>query len=121
MTAYVVTVKLPRNEAHDPRNKVTAPCPVSGRECTDQTGEHHSVLVEAQSATEARDRFTAEGIHVTRVEMVEDPRSTAVTEEMLGAAVDALPDHLAMSPVLLSAGQLRRVIAAALRARGGQS
>jgi hypothetical protein len=72
MAAYIVTVKLSRNEAHDPRNKVTAPCPMSGRECTDQTGEHHSVLVEAQSAVGAREYFIAAGVHVTRVEAVED-------------------------------------------------
>jgi hypothetical protein len=118
MAAYIVTVKLSRNKAHDPRNKVTAPCPVSGRECTDQTGEHHSVLVEAQSATGAREYFIAGGVHVTRVEAVGDHYSAAVTDAMVNAAWDALPDDVKHGE--LDIGQLRVAIAVALRARRSQ-
>jgi hypothetical protein len=119
MTVYVVTVKLPRNEAHDPRNKVTAPCPLSGRECTDQTGEHHSVLVEAQSAIGARDYFIAAGVHVTRVEAVGDRYSTTVTNAMVNAAWDALPGDVKHGE--LDIEQLRAAITVALRARRSQT
>lgn len=40
-----------------------------------------------------------------------------VTEAMLGAALNALPDYLARRPNLLSAGQLRTVVEAALGAQ----
>ena len=61
---YLVTIKLPKNPKHDPRNKKTAGCPVS-EECTDSTGEHHTVI--ARSEAEVEDvRKTFE--HITRVE-----------------------------------------------------
>lgn len=62
---YLVTIKLPRNPDHDPRNKKTGPCPAS-TECTDSTGEHHTVLLETDRLELALARFS----HVTRVERV---------------------------------------------------
>jgi hypothetical protein len=71
---YLVTVKLPKNPEHDPRNKKQGDCPVNGKFCSDITGQHHTVFVpspdddltpEYVTAT-----FTAKGFHVTRVEEV---------------------------------------------------
>lgn len=61
----LVTIKLPKNPKHDPHNKVTGPCPVSGS-CTDVTGEHHTVLIYTDSGLE---KLTALH-HITRVEEV---------------------------------------------------
>lgn len=67
---YMVTVKIPKNPDHDPRNKITGPCPVTGTLCTDVTGEHHTFLMESRDGidsvtTYARQRYG----HVTRVEV----------------------------------------------------
>jgi hypothetical protein len=62
---YLVTVKLPRNPDHDPRDKKTGACPVSP-ECTDATGEHHTFLLETDRLFLALARYA----HVTRVERV---------------------------------------------------
>jgi len=73
----VVTAKLPRNPEHDPRNKVTGPCPVNGFRCTDATGEHHTMMVAvpmeddtsaAITQAEAFVRSEHPGIHITRSE-----------------------------------------------------
>jgi len=62
----LVTIKLPKNPNHDPHNKVTGPCPVSS-ECTDSTGEHHTVLVTSDEEIAAlREEFG----HITRIETV---------------------------------------------------
>ncbi len=63
---YIVTIKLPRRTEHDPRNKVTGPCPVNPHStCTDVTGEHHSVLLETEEQVqELRGTY----LHITRVE-----------------------------------------------------
>lgn len=69
----IVTVKLPRRADHDPRNKVTGPCPVAGANthCTDVTGEHHSVLVEDMPDVDTvRACFAGLGQHVTRIEII---------------------------------------------------
>lgn len=63
----MVTVKLPRNPAHNPRDKVSGLCPVGGAYCTDTTGEHHTVLREGTLA-EVESMFT--GKHITRIEAV---------------------------------------------------
>lgn len=71
MPQFLVTVRLPKNPAHNPRDKKTGPCPVNGKPCTDVTGEHHSFLVDL-------DDMDAEGVHeiylgihrVTRVETI---------------------------------------------------
>ena len=69
-TFYLITVKLPKNPSHDPRNKVTGPCPVNFEEwCTDVTGEHHTVVIRSDLDLDAvtawaRKKFS----HVTRIE-----------------------------------------------------
>lgn len=72
MQQFIVTVKLPKNPNHDPRNKQTGPCPVSGQPCDDVTGEHHSFLMGTSSTiTVAEIRaIYAKTWHVTRVERV---------------------------------------------------
>ena len=62
---YLVTIKLPRNPDHNPRDKKTGPCPTS-TECTDSTGEHHTFLLETDRLFMALARYE----HVTRVERV---------------------------------------------------
>lgn len=63
---YVVTVKLPRDPNHDPRNKKTGKCPVS-EHCTDVTGQHHSFVVVGDADLEwAKETYE----HITRVERV---------------------------------------------------
>lgn len=71
MRKFIVTVKLPKAPFHDPRNKVAGACPVSGLHCTDTTGEHHSVLVEAESSQAVFETYRAREIHVTRVEEIQ--------------------------------------------------
>ena len=64
---YVVTVKHPSNPLHDPLTKVTGPCPASAN-CTDATGEHHSLVVRANSVTAVLQYFASRNTHVTRIE-----------------------------------------------------
>lgn len=66
---YIVTVKLPRNPNHDPRNKQTARCKFSPI-CTDSTGEHHNFLVMAPSVKKVREivKKVYGDIHITRIE-----------------------------------------------------
>ena len=66
---FLVTVKLPKNPAHNPRDKRTGPCPVNVTEvCTDTTGEHHTIVVHGSDvedvSTFVRERFA----HITRLE-----------------------------------------------------
>lgn len=64
MNGYLVTVKLPKNPDHNPRDKKTGICAVSAR-CTDVTGEHHTVYAKDYEAVEALlEKFG----HITRVE-----------------------------------------------------
>jgi hypothetical protein len=73
---WLVTVKLPKNPAHDPRAKRTGPCPFSN-ECTDVTGEHHSFLTGAEGLEALR----ADGTHITRTERLQrSPDFLRVTE-----------------------------------------
>lgn len=67
MPQFLVTVKLPRKPEHDPFNKQTGECPVSGRFCSDITGQHHTVLIEAIGSREAAEQV---GHHITRIEEV---------------------------------------------------
>ena len=64
--ARLVTIKLPRNKNHDPHNKITAECPVS-TDCTDSTGEHHTVIVYSDAEVEG---LRATFGHITRIEEV---------------------------------------------------
>lgn len=73
MGTWLVTVKLPRNPAHDPRNKVTGPCPLgTSGECTDVTGEHHTFLAFGEDASEVHDAASLAYGHVTRIERTVD-------------------------------------------------
>jgi hypothetical protein len=67
MASYIVTVKLPKNPEHDPRNKKTGECDFSA-ECTDVTGEHHSFIAYGVSATQVIGHLG--GYHITRIEKV---------------------------------------------------
>ena len=72
----IVTVKLPRNPKHNPRNKKTGICPLCDlglhvvRMCTDKTGSHHSYIEEGMNVkdieTKAKNLFG----HVTRIEVI---------------------------------------------------
>ena len=64
--ARLVTIKLPRNKNHNPHNKITAECPVS-TDCTDSTGEHHTVIVYSDAEVEG---LRATFGHITRIEEV---------------------------------------------------
>jgi hypothetical protein len=63
---WLVTVKLDKNPEHNPRKKQAGPCPLTGKDCTDTTGEHHTKLVIAE--TEERVRYMYKHYHVTRIE-----------------------------------------------------
>lgn len=64
---YLVTVKVKKNPNHDPHNKVTGLCPVTGLECSDVTGEHHTLTSYLGSIEECRE-FWGKEYHVTRIE-----------------------------------------------------
>lgn len=70
MSTFIVTVKLPKNPEHNPRDKKTGPCPVSGKPCTDVTGEHHTFLCDFMSGASVEQvrEWYEETYHVTRVE-----------------------------------------------------
>lgn len=71
MATFLVTVKLPRNPAHDPNNKIAgAMCPAGGDTCTDMTGQHHTVAIMAESASQIQ-RKLGHSIHITRIEAAE--------------------------------------------------
>lgn len=67
---FLVTVKLPHDPRHNPRNKVAGACPISHAYCSDTTGEHHTVIVRANSPEQVLHTFTDDDIHVTRIEQV---------------------------------------------------
>lgn len=71
MRKFIVTVKLPKDLTHDPRNKVEGVCPVTRQHCTDTTGQHHSFLTEATDRGEIIEQYSTQGYHITRVEEVE--------------------------------------------------
>jgi hypothetical protein len=68
---FLITVKLPKNPEHNPREKKTGPCPVNGKPCTDVTGEHHSFAVSGEfTVEELITKFTEKYGHVTRIEVM---------------------------------------------------
>ena len=70
---YIVTVKLPKNPAHNPREKKTGVCPVNTGICTDVTGEHHSYLDTSSISMDDAERRAKEVLewgHITRIEEV---------------------------------------------------
>ena len=71
MKTFLVTVKLPKRDDHDPHNKKTGMCPAAPRKlCSDMTGEHHTILLESESLDDAKRHWSLQGHHVTRVEEV---------------------------------------------------
>jgi hypothetical protein len=66
VTKYIVTIKLPRNPEHNPRDKKIGACPMAST-CTDATGEHHSGLVTLEELAAMRDS----DVHITRVETID--------------------------------------------------
>jgi len=72
MADFIVTVKLPNDPNHDPKNKITGPCPITKAHCTDVTGAHHSAVIKnVLSAELVLADFQALGLHVTRIEQIE--------------------------------------------------
>lgn len=81
VTVQLVTIKLPKNPDHNPREKLTSTCAVSP-ECTDSTGEHHTVAVYTDDEVDAlRTRFG----HITRIERV----SLAATQPVVNSFTPA--------------------------------
>lgn len=75
----IVTVKLPRNPIHNPRDKKRSICPLSywGRDplkepiiCTDVTGTHHSYIEEGETIEDIEKRAKERFGHVTRTEVI---------------------------------------------------
>jgi hypothetical protein len=69
MTQYLVTVKLDRNPAHDPKHKKIGKCPVNEGKCTDVTGQHHTFLFESDRGVDYV-YLNWKDYHITRVEVV---------------------------------------------------
>jgi len=65
---FVVTVKLAKNPAHNPRDKQQGECPCATL-CTDTTGEHHSFLMYGPSVEQVTTSAKVVYGHVTRVEI----------------------------------------------------
>jgi hypothetical protein len=65
----IVTIKLPKNPLHNPNQKKTGKCPVSGNVCTDVTGEHHSILVEGNNIEDITKEVKKRFSHITRIEI----------------------------------------------------
>jgi hypothetical protein len=76
---FIVTIKEPKNPAHNPHAKVTSSCTLS-EACTDSTGEHHSLLVNAPDLDTALKYSRKRWSHVTRVEMVDEFHNTGKAE-----------------------------------------
>ncbi len=72
MPQFLVTVKIPKADGHNPHNKQTGTCPVNpGKVCTDITGEHHTILWTDDSIAQAYYHWKDDhGMCVTRVEEV---------------------------------------------------
>jgi len=66
----IVTVKLPKNPDHDPKNKRIGICPVSSKLCTDVTGEHHSYIEEGNDLVDIEKKAARKYGHVTRLEAI---------------------------------------------------
>lgn len=69
MRQYILTIKLPRDANHDPRSKAIGNC-ITSPNCTDKTGAHHSLLVNAMSVGAVELWAKGEGYHITRIERV---------------------------------------------------
>lgn len=71
MGLFIVTVKRDSDPNHNPHMKLFGDCPESGRSCTDTTGAHHSVLVQAPTLQKVRAALKGK-VHITRIEEVTD-------------------------------------------------
>ena len=72
MRQYIVTIKVRKDPAHNPYDKKTQNKEIGSTEhnCTDATGEHHSMLVNANGYKEAESKVNKRlgPIHITRIE-----------------------------------------------------
>jgi len=73
----IVTVKLPRNPRHDPRNKEFGVCPLSKflkiyMCCSDITGEHHSYIETGTCMNDIECKAKGKFVHVTRIEVADE-------------------------------------------------
>ena len=73
----IVTVRLPRNPKHDPRNKQGGDCPLTKTlgyytSCSDKTGEHHSYIEEGVNMDDIWQKAETKFKHVTRTESAEE-------------------------------------------------
>lgn len=74
----IVTVKLPRDPKHNPQNKKTGVCPISGNVgkliwCTDTTGSHHSYVESGFSVEEIKRNIKKKAFrHITRIEYFDE-------------------------------------------------
>lgn len=72
---WLITVKVPKNPDHNPRDKKTGECPVNGTRCTDVTGEHHTFAMELPRYVDEAGvhewAISEFGMPVTRVEETE--------------------------------------------------
>jgi len=66
----IVTVKLERNPNHNPQRKEIGLCPVTGKICTDKTGQHHSYIDEGTSLFDIETRAITRYKNVTRIEVI---------------------------------------------------
>lgn len=66
---YIVTLKKYQKE-HDPKNKRVGEC-ITSLTCTDNTGHHHSTLIQASDIQEVK-RIVKSlyDLHITRIEEV---------------------------------------------------
>lgn len=82
----IVTIKLPRNPKHNPRNKKSGWCPINPQKhCTDITGSHHSYIQEGLNMEDIRNKARAKYDHITRIEFFdEDEFSDSTWAYILG-------------------------------------
>ncbi len=69
----IVTLRMPRNPSHDPRNKIIDYCPLSEELaiCTDVTGEHHSYVECGENLGQIKEKALKKfpnALHITRIE-----------------------------------------------------
>ncbi len=69
----IATLKL-KMKPKDPASytgKQSGSCPLTGGHCTDVAGAHHSKIVEGENLANIYFALSAQGYHVTRLEIVE--------------------------------------------------
>ena len=65
----IVTVKLPKNPKHNPKNKKVGWCPLGNKKvCTDVTGSHHSYIETGETKAEIEYKARQKYGHITRIE-----------------------------------------------------